>query len=70
MVAYGIYRILYTPCTVQNVTSVLPKKKIPIGIRPIVLSVNSVTKNISSFVDFWLQPLVKQLPSYLRHERI
>ena len=33
------------------------------GIRPIVSSVNSVTENISSFV---LQPLVKQLPSYLK----
>ena len=36
------------------------------GIRPIVSSVNSVTENISSFVDGWLNPLVQRLPSYLK----
>ena len=36
------------------------------GIRPIVLSVNSITENISKFVDHWLQPIVKQLPSYIK----
>ena len=40
--------------------------KNPMGIRPIVSSVNSITENISSFVDFWLQPLVKRLPSFLK----
>ena len=40
--------------------------KTPMGIRPIVSSVNSVTENISSFVDVWLQPIVQQLPSYLK----
>ena len=29
-------------------------------------SVNSVTENISSFVDGWLNPLVQKLPSYLK----
>ena len=38
------------------------------GIRPIVSSVNSVTENISSFVDFWLQPLVK-LASFIKDTR-
>ena len=38
----------------------------PMGIRPIVSSVNSITENISSFVNYWLQPLVKQLPSYMK----
>ena len=36
------------------------------GIRPIVSSVNSVTENISKFVEYWLQPIVKQLPSYIK----
>ena len=36
------------------------------GIRPIVSSVNSVTENISSFVDGWLNPLVQKLPSYIK----
>ena len=33
-------------------------------IRPIVSSCHSVTENISEFVDHWLQPEVRKLPSY------
>ena len=40
--------------------------KNPMGIRPIVSSCNSITEPISQFVDRWLQPHVKNLPSYLR----
>ena len=40
--------------------------KNPMGIRPIVSSVNSITENISKFIDFWLQPIVRTLPSYLK----
>ena len=40
--------------------------KNPIGIRPIVSSCNSITENISQFIDFWLQPLMKKLPSFLQ----
>ena len=36
------------------------------GIRPIVSSCNSITETISQFVDQWLQPHVKNLPSYLK----
>ena len=36
------------------------------GIRPIVSSCNSITEPISKFVDNWLQPFVKSLPSYLK----
>ena len=36
------------------------------GIRPIVSSCNSITETISQFVDRWLQPHVKNLPSYLK----
>ena len=36
------------------------------GIRPIVSSCNSITKPISQFIDWWLQPHVKNLPSYLK----
>ena len=36
------------------------------GIRPIVSSCNSITEPISQFVDRWLQPHVKKLPSYLK----
>ena len=35
-------------------------------IRLIVSSVNSVTEHISQFVDHWLQPHVKKLPSYIQ----
>ena len=40
--------------------------KNPMGIRSIVSSVNSVTENISSFVDGWLNPLVQRLPSFIK----
>ena len=36
------------------------------GIRPIVSSCESPTENISQFSDFWLQPLMKALPFYLK----
>ena len=36
------------------------------GIRPIVSSCESPTENISQFVDYWLQPIMKNLPSYLK----
>ena len=34
------------------------------GIRPIVSSCSSATENISQYIDYWLQPLMKNLPSY------
>ena len=36
------------------------------GIRPIVSSCDSATENISQFIDYWLQPIMKSLPSYLK----
>jgi len=36
------------------------------GIRPIVSSCNSITENISEFVDIWLQPLMRDLPSFIK----
>ena len=41
--------------------------KNPMGIRPIVSSCSSATENISQYVDYWLQPLMKSLPSYLKN---
>ena len=35
-------------------------------IRPIVSSCNSITENISEFVDIWLQPLMRDLPSFIK----
>ena len=43
--------------------------KNPMGIRPIVSSVNAVTENISNFLDGWLNPLVSRLPSYLKDSK-
>lgn len=34
--------------------------------RPIVASCNSITENISQFVDHWLQPIMQTLPSFVR----
>ena len=36
------------------------------GIRPIVSSCESPTENISQFIDYWLQPIMKALPSFLK----
>eukprot|EP00731_Ephydatia_muelleri_P027522 Em0019g395a len=40
--------------------------KTPMGIRPIVSGINSPTEQLSECVDIWLQPLMCQLPSYVR----
>ena len=36
------------------------------GIRPIVSLCESATENISHFLDYWLQPIMKSLPSYIK----
>ena len=36
------------------------------GIRPIVSSCDSPTENISQFIDYWLQPIMKALPSFIK----
>ncbi|MCY4327357.1 MAG: GIY-YIG nuclease family protein, partial [Rhodobacteraceae bacterium] len=40
--------------------------KNPMGIRPIVSTVNSATANLAEFLDFYLQPIMKSLPAYLK----
>ena len=40
--------------------------KNPMGIRPIVSTVNSATANLAEFLDIYLQPIMKQLPAYLK----
>lgn len=40
--------------------------KDPMGIRPIVSSCESPTENISQFIDYWLQPHTRLLPSFLK----
>ena len=40
--------------------------KSPMGIRPIVSSCGSPTENISQFIDYWLQPIMKKLPSFIK----
>jgi len=40
--------------------------KTPPGIRPIVSSCGSPTEYISEFVDYWLQPHMQSLPSYIK----
>ena len=36
------------------------------GIRPIVSTVNSPTANLAEFLDYYLQPIMKNLPAYLK----
>ena len=40
--------------------------KTPMGIRPIVSSCDCPTENISQFLDYWLQPIMRNLPSFLK----
>ena len=40
--------------------------KTPMGIRPIVSGIDSPTERLSECVDIWLQPLMRQLPSFVR----
>ena len=40
--------------------------KSPMGIRPIVSTINSPTANVAEFLDIYLQPIMKQLPAYLK----
>ena len=40
--------------------------KNPMGIRPIVSTTNSATANLAEFLDIYLQPIMKQLPAYLK----
>ena len=35
--------------------------------RPVISSVDSHTSNISRYAEYHLQPIVKQMPSYLKH---
>ena len=37
---------------------------------PVVSSINCHTANISKYVDHHLQPIVKEIPSYVRHQRL
>ena len=41
--------------------------KIPMKIRPIVSCCDRPTENLSQFIDYWLQPIMKALPSYLEN---
>ena len=34
--------------------------------RPVISSVNCHTSNISKYADYYLQPIVQQIPSYMQ----
>ena len=55
-----------TVCRTARIYFLLKVHKNPMGIRPIVSSVNYVTEPLSQFVDIWLQPLMQKLPSFVR----
>ena len=40
--------------------------KNPMSVRPIVSTINSPTANLAKFLDHYLQPIMKQLPAYLK----
>ena len=51
---------------VQHAAFLKKIHKCPMGIRPIVSTVNSATANLAEFLDHYLQPIMKQLPAYLK----
>ena len=62
-------RVFCEPPKEHRTSSLYFLKKIhknPMGIRPIVSSCSSVTENISQFVDTWLQPLMRNLPAFIK----
>ena len=40
--------------------------KSPMEIYPIITSCESPTENISQFIDYWLKPIMKALPSFIK----
>ena len=65
-----VYTNYCRPPTKHRTSRLYFLKKIhknPMGIiRPIVSSTNSITENISAFVDHWLQPFVQKLSSHIK----
>ena len=53
------------PRTSQSYISPTIHKEVNPG-RPVVSSINCHTTNISKYVDYHLQPIVKQIPSYVK----
>ena len=54
-----------TPRTSQ-IYFLLKIHKNPMSVRPIVSTIDSPTANILAFLDHYLQPVMKQLPAYLK----
>lgn len=59
-VEHPITPVLYTLPKIHKIY-----EDIPPG-RPIVAAIGSLTEKILAYVDFFLQPLVSSLPSYIR----
>ena len=56
----------HNPTRTQFVYFLRKIHKTPHQIRPIVSGINGATCNISSFLDFFLKPLLPTIPSYLK----
>ena len=41
--------------------------KTPISVRPIVSGTGGITEKVSAFLDHFLQPLLTNIPSYLKN---
>ena len=54
----------------QRIYFFLPKlHKRPISFRPIVLGCNGPTEAVSAFIDHFLQPYMRRVPSFLKNSR-
>ncbi|KAJ1095911.1 hypothetical protein NDU88_001061 [Pleurodeles waltl] len=66
------YRFMYTEAPRAPCIYILPKIHKPGGFppgRPIISGIGSPTEHISEYIDSFLQPLVRNLPSYIQDTR-
>ena len=56
----------FTTVRTQQLYFIRKVHKTPMSIRPIVSGSGGPTENVSQFLDFFLAPLIKSTPAYLR----
>jgi len=59
------YKPTVNPCTAR-LYLLTKTHKDPMSVRPIVSCINCATENLSKFLDTYLQPIMKELPAYIK----
>ena len=66
---YNFLRRDSPPPRTQRIYFLKKLHKTPIAVRPIVSGINGLTEKVSEFLDYFLQPIVTHIPSYLKNTR-